>query len=438
MDVELNQESRGPAQGAEALAKAESWLSRIADKVEKIEDQEALVYLRSRGRDCHEQIAKLIELWKEAEQDRLDDYKSRVTHAQDVSDIVGVSPMHLRDFWGAAPLGDHTSEATMLRTVEWCEIPGFDRWWQRLARIHQDFLLRGGFENPVPASYWLFSMLRCDYAIRLMRGTLDRCLEAISLPDPGNPWPWRFVDEKSAGFEEHLPYASAIVFAGHRLTPSNAKLMREAVERICRHQDKTGGWRTWTDAADASVETTAMALHALALEQPPGWRRMAAHARNWLLSVQKGEGYWTESGAPGAVHLTVLVLDAIALADGAPGSTFRWAPGSKKASPESEEARPSIAGIEQCAEPVSGTTSAGLPAPEPNLDTSEGRKAAVKAYIQEVFDRTGKRITKTDIWKEARYKRRSDFERWQRCDVRATQAAHQRFARILREKPHLK
>jgi hypothetical protein len=61
----------------------------------------------------------------------------------------------------------------------------------------------------------------------------------------------------------------------------------------------------------------------------------------------------------------------------------------------------------------------------------------IEAYLEEVLRTTGKRITKTDIWQKARYTSRSEFERWQRCDRRATKTAHQRFCRILSEKPHL-
>ncbi len=67
-----------------------------------------------------------------------------------------------------------------------------------------------------------------------------------------------------------------------------------------------------------------------------------------------------------------------------------------------------------------------------------GRRKAVDAYIEEVFSRTGKRITRTDVWKAARYRTRTEFERWERNDRRATRTAHERFTRILSERPHLK
>ncbi|MGP8244160.1 MAG: hypothetical protein ACLQVN_06540 [Bryobacteraceae bacterium] len=66
------------------------------------------------------------------------------------------------------------------------------------------------------------------------------------------------------------------------------------------------------------------------------------------------------------------------------------------------------------------------------------RRAAVDAYIEDVFNQTKKRITRTDIWKSARYKSRTEFERWERQDRRATKAANERFTRVLTEKPHLK
>jgi len=96
--------------------------------------------------------------------------------------------------------------------------------------------------------------------------------------------------------------------------------------------------------------------------------------------------------------------------------------------------------------PVEAEPSGGQPAEigrvvEPaNSETPyANRRLAVDAYIEEVFNRTGKRITRTDIWKSARYKSRTEFERWERNDPKnPNRTAHQRFTRILTEKPHLK
>jgi hypothetical protein len=66
------------------------------------------------------------------------------------------------------------------------------------------------------------------------------------------------------------------------------------------------------------------------------------------------------------------------------------------------------------------------------------RHAMVDAYLAEVLDRTGKRITRKDFWKAAGYSNATEFERWQRDDPKANISAGQNFKRILETKPHLK
>ena len=69
---------------------------------------------------------------------------------------------------------------------------------------------------------------------------------------------------------------------------------------------------------------------------------------------------------------------------------------------------------------------------------SSSRRQLVNSYIDDVKARTERRITRTDFWKAAGYRTRTEFERWQRNDARATRSATRAFERILREKPHLK
>jgi hypothetical protein len=67
------------------------------------------------------------------------------------------------------------------------------------------------------------------------------------------------------------------------------------------------------------------------------------------------------------------------------------------------------------------------------------RRAAVDAYIAEVRRETGKEITRTDLWKAAGYRTRSEFERWERNDSkRRNKTADRKFTQILTQKPHLK
>lgn len=71
-------------------------------------------------------------------------------------------------------------------------------------------------------------------------------------------------------------------------------------------------------------------------------------------------------------------------------------------------------------------------------ENGSNRRAIVDAYIEEVLTKTSKRITRTDIWKKVGYKTRTEFERWERNDPKATKTADERFTKILTEKPHLK
>lgn len=107
-------ETEGSAPGGrpEQYDKAESWLAGVARHVEMTPDQEALVYLRSRGQECHDEVNALIEAWKDDEKDRLAEWKSRYPKANPAS-IAQVHRSFLETFgtplsWGIALLGAPT------------------------------------------------------------------------------------------------------------------------------------------------------------------------------------------------------------------------------------------------------------------------------------------------------------------------------------------
>jgi len=123
---------RGKAQGTlavrfqkkmdAALDKAERFLSFVADHCETVWDQEALVYLQSRGFECDDQITALFESWKADEQAVIDEYNQGID-TNDLSalkantiNIAKIPEMRLRDFWDAGYHGEYSTEPTMLRT----------------------------------------------------------------------------------------------------------------------------------------------------------------------------------------------------------------------------------------------------------------------------------------------------------------------------------
>jgi hypothetical protein len=74
----------------------------------------------------------------------------------------------------------------------------------------------------------------------------------------------------------------------------------------------------------------------------------------------------------------------------------------------------------------------------PDVENKD-RRPMVDAYIEEVRTKKKKRITRKDIWSEAGYTTRTEFERWERRDPKnSNKSADETFTRILREKPHLK
>ncbi len=85
----------------------------------------------------------------------------------------------------------------------------------------------------------------------------------------------------------------------------------------------------------------------------------------------------------------------------------------------------------------------------PTVDSSEievertDRQKLGDAYIRKVFQTTGKRITRTLIWKAAGDKTRSEFERWEsywyeKRGRKRNEAAHARFMDILTKNSRLK
>jgi hypothetical protein len=166
-------------QGYEPRDKAEAWLEFVAQNPNSFGDQEALVYLRSRGRDCSTEIDKLVSFWKRCAEERIEE----CTHGQviensggdggktehhsgpplpEARDVKKHSQLALRNFWNWHLGQRYSIDATMLRTVDWCEIGGFEGWWERMAQSHREYLLRWGMEPFGLGAAWLFCMCRSD------------------------------------------------------------------------------------------------------------------------------------------------------------------------------------------------------------------------------------------------------------------------------------
>jgi hypothetical protein len=130
-------------------------------------------------------------------------------------------------------------------------------------------------------------------------------------------------------------------------------------------------------------------------------------------------------------------------------ATNGWATGAARKLPVEVSERAGEGGFEKTDQSseteLSGdepTSTEGGPAMN-DANNGTDRRKAVDAYIEEVFSRTGKRITRTEIWKSLRYKSRAEFERWEsrwyeKVGKKPNATANRRFTNFLTEKPHLK
>lgn len=330
------------------LEKAEAFLLRVAQHAESYGDHEALVYLASRRKNCNALINTTVDNWRAAVRIAIQDCargtpmtsfgnrRSRTRYVGGMSlrqarNVKVRSVVELRNFWGFCDSQEFSIDATMLRTVEWCGITGFAGWWDRLAREERESVLHGGVSG-VPAVYRLFSLCRSDLAIRLMKGSLIRTLEACEAPEGGQDVPWRIVCPRGRHPKvryvaiRNFTVAAMLAFARMRLGLElvHHELLHSALVALLRSQDSTGGWHTWEDQRTLDVEATAIAVHALALIKPNGWERAVQRAAIWLWAAQYASGCWSDAGAPDDVYLTVLVLDAIQLATGGQKVTFKF------------------------------------------------------------------------------------------------------------------
>ena len=148
----------------------------------------------------------------------------------------------------------------------------------------------------------IFNYCRADYAIREMGDSLRRSLEAVeALAFPkATPW-WR----NDGNLECAIHDAAAIIFAHARLgAPSKSFLIVERATNDLRKffNHEVGAWPAFSGRPDRlSVESTALAVHALRLVGADDWEYFAGMAQVWLWEQQHADGYWFERAAPDPV-----------------------------------------------------------------------------------------------------------------------------------------
>lgn len=312
-------------------ARAEAWLSYEAENVSEFCDVEAIVYFVSRGKPCDEQNDGLINWFRrcaraakaqytepvllhhigEGELDNL--RTTTLVPAKPMPlDVNNIHSLHLPNFWFGPD--DNSLDATMLRAAEWVQIPGFDDWWHRLAREYTEQALDGDLSASSPISALLaVNFARSDFALELMPKLMQHYLALADVHHPA----WR-ADSSNGQIESYLLVAAAIAFVALRTRGAPDPLARDACSELLRHQQESGAWPMQTSHPEPCVITTAYAVHALALSSVDCAGRAIRAAADWLKLEQKPSGAWLNRNVP----VSVLVLDALALASGERKVTF--------------------------------------------------------------------------------------------------------------------
>jgi nucleoside phosphorylase len=327
------------ADGMAPTRKAESWLRPIAEDAGANSDVEATVYFASRDG----QAPLVAEAARRISQDW---YNAVCARIEDLARLVPANVVKLaRDgrlslsqaARNIAPLGgsmrflhffdqeEDFIDATLLRAVQWLGIEGFQPWVDDAVRW-----LSGGRAGSVtaPEGWALFNLLRADLALTAaQRSGLKTWFWAFvaNAVEKDRTW-FQFVGSgQSLRKADYVPLAGELVFAWQRIRPTfKTDVVKDAIKFLLETQLRDGAWPLYADDDQPDLLATAVAVHALSLARPKGWRKVTTNAAAWIESQQHELGYWTISGGS-AVMLTVLALDAISLGSGRTSATFRQA-----------------------------------------------------------------------------------------------------------------
>jgi hypothetical protein len=312
------------------VATAEAYLVAIQDSCCRSKgwfgDEESVVYFLSRGRDCDDAIEAIHRAWSQAERRSREEAEEYTRRLIADSGLLATNRYLLPNFWEATALESPFVDSTMLRVCELTGINDFDSWWQRLAREVTDEVAESGLvQGEDYACHLIFSMCRSGFAVSMMEYGMVQLLDAMenSGSVPEQPWIRRHQDKLQPldSTEEprcSMKFAASMAFASLRVRSDPGMVTTSAVQVLVEHQDEDGVWALWEGQDEPDMLTTLMAVHVLCLAQPRGWKGVVKKATKWISSHQDDRGRWRASrhSVPNECYLTVLALDALALARG--------------------------------------------------------------------------------------------------------------------------
>lgn len=309
------------------IKKAELWLYPIALNAGADAEMEAAIYFASRGEplldaleikaEWHRVICLDIE--KGVPVGKLPDEvlnraKSKTIPLSEASEILTFNG-HTFRFFKFRDEEEDFIDATFFRAVEWYGVKGFEPWLESIAR-DVSITSQDGIDQ-IQSAWYLFYWCRSDLGIKKTnKFGLESFLYGLINGSLEQDKPWRTAWPSKTGFDkvDYIPTASIILFAWHRIKPTNLdpSILERAVQILFQTQLNSGGWPVKSNDSEGSILSTCLAIHALAITKPEGGREVAKKAKEWLLQEQEEGGYWMIEGGP-TVMLTVLALESIHL-----------------------------------------------------------------------------------------------------------------------------
>lgn len=353
------------------LAKAEDWLMAIAqDPQGSWRNWEAIIYFLSRRkhvRQLKEAIQATKGLWGKMRRTLYhtflftgpEDEESEAVRMHAASNIItaeellrgsfnssafwfsSLAPGELRGhqefvrssvyprFWFQEHC--YSLDGTMLRIAHWLGSTAADsERWRFLSTSIEAFAKKDVATRDYMALY-LFALDRADDPAQHVAAARQGLVQAICrnpfVPDQ----PWKTVQmsadvPRTISAKDSIGIASSLLLHKYHYNYDDVPeaMARGAEILLLTEQQDSGAWQRSDDSHGriASVLCTAMAVHALWGANPADWQDAAQRGARWLQKNQRPSGEWAESGAD-PVFLTVLVLDAIELANGSGIVTFK-------------------------------------------------------------------------------------------------------------------